>query len=323
MFNIRKYLSTIFINLVIKDKSCSIEAYSVKNEKIIKIHQRTFIEEDKNKLLKYIKTLIDNHYFTYVSLLFTSIGQGMVPTINKTDLQKFGVDSSAVSLKIFDNSFLYAAKTELINADIVFDELQVDLIYSPFSILFKLIQDKKSDGFVFDGISLFVLKYGEFITLMIYDGKKFKFGSYFELKINKDNEEDHQTLELEEEIELDSNNDTLEELDFDEFDNVKVDDNFDLGADLNSDLNENLQSFSLDMQIFEYINSAIKEFYNNNIYDSDFINNIIIFEHEKSSKAMHSYIESELLIKPIVYTIDIFKEMLKLSSNDLGAKIDI
>lgn len=322
MFSIRKYLSSVFINVVLKDKAFVIESYSVKKEKIIKTQQRTFNDEEKQKALKYIKDLIDNHYFTYVSLLFTSIGQGMIPTINKNELQRYGVDDSAITLKTFDNSFLYASKVELENSNVIIDNLHVDLIFSPFVILSKLIKDKRADGFVYEGINLFVLKYNEFITLMIYENNKFKFGSYFELKINKENEEEN--IELEEELEIENDDDALEELDFDELDNIKLDDDFNLDENLNTEVNdESLNTFSLDMQIFEYINSAIKEFYDNEVYESDFINNIIMFEHEKSSKAMHSYIESELLLKPIVYKIDVFKEMLKLSCLDLGVKIDL
>ncbi|ULO01574.1 hypothetical protein AVANS_0947 [Campylobacter sp. RM5004] len=323
MFSIRKYLSSVFINVVLKDKAFVIESYSVKKEKIIKTQQRTFSDEEKQKALKHIKDLIDNHYFTYVSLLFTSIGQGMIPTINKNELQRYGVDDSAITLKTFDNSFLYASKVELENSNVIIDNLHVDLIFSPFVILSKLIKDKRADGFVYEGINLFVLKYNEFITLMIYENNKFKFGSYFELKINKENEEE-ENIELEEELEIENDDDALEELDFDELDNIKLDDDFNLDENLNTEVNdESLNTFSLDMQIFEYINSAIKEFYDNEVYESDFINNIIMFEHEKSSKAMHSYIESELLLKPIVYKIDVFKEMLKLSCLDLGVKIDL
>lgn len=320
MFNIRKLLSSVFINVVVKDKSYEIESFSIKKEKIVKTIQRTFNEDEKQKSLKHIQSLIDSHYFTYVSLLFTSIGQGMIPTTNKNDLHKFGVDDSAISLKLFDNSFLYASKVELNNSNIVIDELHVDLVYSPFVLLNRLIDERAKNGFINNGICLFVLKYSEFITLMIYEKNKFKFGSYFELKINKENEENEE-IALEEEIELEHNDDTLEELNFDELDNIKVDDEFVLDENLNQEFEENLQTFSLDMQIFEYINSAIKEFYDNNAYDSNFIDDIIIFEHEKSSKAMHSYIENELLIKPKVYTIDLFKEMLKLSCNDLGVKV--
>lgn len=319
---IRKYLSTVFINLIVKEKQCIVESFSCKKEKINKKTQRIFNEEElENKFEKYINSLISSHYFAYVSLLFTSIGQGIIPTTNKTDLSKFGVDDSAIILKAFKKSYLYASKSELKSSEVVLNKLHTDMIYSPFVILYNLIESKAKDGFNYQGYSLFVLKFEEYIAILVTKNLEIKFGSYFELKDNKENNEDV-TFDLEDDLELDSN-DTLEELNFDELDNIKVDDDFNIDESLLEENEENLNTFSIDMQVFEYINNAIKEFYDNPAYESDFINNIIIFEHEKSSKAMHSYIENELLIKPNVYSIDVFKEMLKLSKKDLGVDIDI
>lgn len=326
MFNIRKYLSTIFINIVIKDKICILESFSFKGEKLIKSYQRTYdIEEENSKIKNHLESLLNSHYFTYVSLFFTSIGQGVLPSNNKADLNKFGIDDSVITLKEFDNCYLYIANSELKDALEVLCGLKVDLIYSPFSILHKVINDKKKSGFTFsDNYIMFVLKYSEFITLMIYKKDKLKFASYFELKINKDNDAGSKELEIDDDIELDSVDDDLEELDFEELDNIKVDDNFNIDEAIEDESEEdNLDNFGLDMMMYDYINNAIKEFYSNPSYESDFITDIIIFEHEKSSKAMHTYIENELFIKPTIYKVDIFKEMLKVSSSDLGVKIDI
>lgn len=323
MFNIRKFLSIIFINVMVSDKNCVIKSYSIKNEKLIKTTEQTFEIEQKKGIKNHLEKLIDNHYFSYVSLFFTSIGQGILPSTNKMDLNKFGIDDSAITLKQFDKSFLYAAITELKDADVVLDDLHVDLVYSPFAILYKIIKDRKKDGFIFDGMNLFVLRYGEFICIMIYKNDMPKFGSFFELKTKDANIVGEKTLDIEEDV-TDLKDDELDELNFDELEDIKIDENFNLDENLEREEEaDNIETLGLDMMVFDYINNAIAEFYSNNAYDSDFINNIVIFEHDKSSKAMHAYIENELMIKPMVYKVDIFDKMLRMSVEDLGVKVDL
>lgn len=239
---LRKYFSTVFINIIEKNNSYHIKSFSLKKEKIYNIDEKHLSKHDNN-IQNYIKNLINKHYFYYTSYLYNNE-------------QEIIFDKNLISqnckIKQIDNFLLSIPKKELYNINFMYSN--IDLLYSPFAILHKIIFDKNIQN-----TNLFVLENNDFITITIAKNNEIIFAKHIKVEANS----------------------------------------------------------------AQTINSYIKEFYTNQIYDSDFIQNIFIFEFEKSNIDTYEIFNNIFLIKPNVYKIDLFKQMLSLACDDLGVKVEI
>lgn len=310
---LRSFLSTTYIIIVIKETSYVIYAYEFKNRKQKRKFFKEFNKDDIKKLKAYLNTLINMNYFAYVSLFFNSIGQGIVPSINKNNLSKFGIDSSSVYLKNLQECYLYVAISELQKSSCILENLQIDLLYSPFVILIKLLKDRAL--FNAEEASLNILRYEAFVCVIVLKNSKILFGGYFELKnqiIDMQNEDI-----VEDNVITDDNIDL--EIDFNQLE--KVDNHLQIQLEEQSQAND--ENVQLDLNVLDYIKSAVKEFYSNSSYSGEFITQINLFEQEKISNSLLSLIEEDLMIKVNACSINIFEQILYMSIIDLGIKYDL
>ncbi|MBZ7999466.1 hypothetical protein AVCANL277_01110 [Campylobacter canadensis] len=310
---LRSFLSTTYIIIAIKEASYVVYAYEFKNKKQKRKFFKEFNKDDIKNLKDYLNTLINMNYFAYVSLFFSSIGQGVLSSVSKNNLSKFGIDSSSVYLKNLQDCYLYVAISELQKSNCILDDLQIDLIYSPFVILLKLLKDRNI--FNTNQACLNILRYEAFICVIISKDSKILFGGYFELKnqvidIQNDNIIDDSMM-VEDSIDL--------EIDFDQLE--KVDEQ--LQIQLEEDNNSSSDNVKLDLSVLDYVKSAVQEFYTNNAYNGEFITQINLFEQDKISKSLISLMEDDLMIKINSYNINIFEQILYMSIMDLGIKYDL
>ena len=85
-----------------------------------------------------------------------------------------------------------------------------------------------------------------------------------------------------------------------------------------SDVTASVSLFGHDMSMYQHIITAIKEFYTNNNYKSDFIEQIIIFDNEKTSATFLQFLESELLVQTTSYTINSLEIMTSLMIEEIN-----
>lgn len=237
---IRNFLSTIFINIIKINDSYHIKSYSVKNKKIRKIYEKYFNINDIN-IQKYINFLSQQHYFYYVSYMF----QG------EQDLVLNNITNNEYNIKQIDNFYIKILKKDLS----IFNNLKIDLLYSPFMILHKLMSN-----IIYTKTTLLALINENYLTIVISD-KTIKFAKHINLN------------------------------------NIN--------------------------NIDEYLNDFLKEYYTNENYDSNFIENIIIYEFNTQKLNIQNQLKKILLIEPKIIKLDIFEIMLQLISIDLGVKIEI
>lgn len=72
------------------------------------------------------------------------------------------------------------------------------------------------------------------------------------------------------------------------------------------------------MKAYEYIVSAIDEYYSNSLYDAKFLEKIVFFNNTKMSKTFLSYIESQLLLKIENYDINTIEIMNNLMIKEIN-----
>ncbi|AJC85843.1 hypothetical protein [Campylobacter sp. RM16704] len=316
----RKYILQLLVCICYDEKQYIIRCHTWKKSQAIDTFEKSF--EDKEKAIEYVKNLAKDFQIYYISAFFTPITQGVIPSSNFKDLSKFGVDENNVKCIAFNNSLLYASNTSLHSYQEDYESFGgLDLVYSPFSLLYYCIKNK---GFE-KKVGLYVYRYHDFVAMLICKNDSILFGSYF--NITSQNYEDDENFldEIKEEYSaLDINDEDDEDDNEQNYDLKSLEE---MGQDLDK-LNEleeeqeeipaeSLETFSSDMKMIEYIISSVKEFYDNPLYENSFLEEILIFDEENFSHTSLDYLENELFIKPKVELVDTLNLMNELMVRDL------
>ncbi|MCR6578183.1 hypothetical protein CINS5955_01800 [Campylobacter insulaenigrae] len=320
----RKYILQLLVCICYDKKQYTIRCHTWKQSKAIDTFEKTF--EDKDRAIEYVKDLSKDFQIYYIVTFFTSIAQGVVPNSNYKELLKYGVDSNAVKCLPLNNALTYAANIHLELYQKNYEEFGgLDLLYSPFFLLYHCIEKKGFD----DKVSLYVYRYHDFVAMLICKNKEIYFGSYFDIAscdeeeifedINKQDDE----FDFDQEFQLDKNEDEIDN-DEEKYELKSLDEMTQDAEELDTLKNiqeeyslENLANFSVDMKMIEFIINGVKEFYNNPLYNNSFLEKIVIFDEENFNNTSLDYLENELFIRPDIELIDTLDIMNELVVKDL------
>ena len=329
MFSLREYMLQVLICVLFEDKEYIVHVFDMKGGVVKKTHQKSF--EDKKKLLAYIDELSLEHQLYYICLFLESANQGLIPTNNKEKLAKFDLDTKAVQTLSLSNAQIYSSKEEIAAYKELFRACgRLDLIYSPFALLYycistKIKHPKKAQNLP---ISLYIYKHNAYIALIICEGQKILFGSFTNLNASnesppseaEENKEVESKEEKPQELAQEQNGDTQT----DEIEETNVAKELDELIDKNTDevkQEENnevdLSTFGSYMDMCIYLFSNIEEFYNNPIYNGNFISELIIFDNDEMNDAAMDYIEAEIFLRPSIIQVDTFELMRELMCLEL------
>lgn len=321
ILSIRRYLTTSYISFAIIDNKFYVYVNIYKNNKLIRQSFKNFTA--KEKAIRYIEDVVKNTYFYYLGMFFTSVGQGALPDIEAKTLEKFHINKNNVSLVNLKSFYLYANNQELNKCITTFEdvEIDVDFVFSPFAILF--FQIRHLDLFNSQKNVFYILRHENYITFLIVKNKKLLFSSFFyisgaEVSISglDSTDNDYIRSEIEDIVEQkeEDEEDLFKESDivFDDIESIEDMDNLEnlsLDSIDDGEEEENLETFSGDMDLFDYVKSALNDYYSNELYESDFIEEMVIFTNDKISKSVIKMIEDELLMQPHIFDVDIYEQM--------------
>lgn len=329
ILSIRKYLTTSYISVAFSDNVYFINTRVIRNNKIVKNTTKEF--DNLNRLLKYINEVIKVSYFYYFGIFFESVGQGAISDMNPETLEKFHINKNdIISLKL-DTFYVYANNQEINKVIALFEEqnIDVDFILSPFAILYKQISPL--NVFNSNKIVFYILKYTNYVTLMIIKNKKLLYATFFYTRKQNDitgisgSGDDYIKSGVEDIIEQkEEDEDLFKESDmvFENIENMdKLENIEDLSLDNIEDTieeeKEDLKTFAVDMDLFDCMKTALNDYYSSDMYDSDFIEDIVLFSDQRISKSVVSLIENDLLIKPHIYDINVLEQMINIMKESL------
>ena len=347
--SLRRYFSNLFVALVIEDGTCRLLGRVIKNGRTTKTMEAVFENQDTDrideKIVEYLKNKEKEYHGMYVSLLLDSMGQGAIPGIEATDFERYSIDLKHVNhFKMPGNWSIYASYIDVKWVSGMFDFIGLDLLYSPFVMLYKCIEKQ---GFK-ERTTLYVYNHQDSFTVAIFKEQKLLFGAFFktatqdtsmdgaeeEMMDNWEGVEEEKGVEnlieldeMEDEEEFHSLDD-LESLDSVE-EMVSLDDTashtFDEGPMGNMDedlLLDNAESsmalFGRDMIVYKYLKSSIEEFYKNPLYASDFVEDVMIFDNHEMSHTMLGILESELMMRVRVEKVKTLDIMCDLAIKDIA-----
>ena len=325
---IQKKFSNVFIAVVAEKNEYVLRYIVVKNGKIITNEDKRFpMDEDKklsSDIKEFLTSLQNNYKFVYISYLLDSIGQNCVPTCDEKEFIKYNIDKEKIIQVCIENRWTaYSLKSDIEWIKSVFEVSGIDFIYSPFVILNDFIKNKKQKI----KSNLFLLYTENFITLMIFDKDDLVFSAFFkipykEFDFSQDDDEPkpEESESIIEGIELD--NIESEDEEFDGFvDITKLDDDTGVEEEILESAKEDVATSTLDdlelygreVVIFKFISSAIEEYYKNDMYESEFLEEIIIYNDSNISNDIITMIENDLFLDVEIHSIDIKEEMINMS----------
>ncbi len=334
---IQKRFSNVFIAVVAEKNEYILRYIVVKNGKII-INEDKIFPMDENKKLssdikEFLTSLESSYKFIYISYLLDSIGQNCVPTCSDKELPKYHIDKDKIVKICIDKKWsAYSLKSDIEWAKDIFKDVGVDFIFSPFVILHNFIHNKKQKT----KNNLFLLYAENFIALSIFDGESLVFSAFFKIPFKEFNfsEEENDELKPEEDgiidgIELDSIESEDEE--FEGFvDITKLDDDeTDIEEEILQSAKEDvatstfddLELYGREVVIFKFISSAVEEYYKNDMYDSEFLEEIIIYNDSNISNDIITMIENDLFLDVEIKSIDVKESMINISIEEVGFEL--
>lgn len=326
---IRPLFPTVIVGIEIDYKSCYVVAQFYKNNKLTSTQTKEFRTnpgELPMQAVRFIKKIRNKNPFTYISVLAHSIIQGVLSTDKEEEFSNFGVNCAEVAYKRFDNEWsVYITHSGIAETKHKFLKLGADFVISPFLILYNLAKDTFQDS-----CKLYVLFQRSNITMLVTKRNcGALFGGYYILESEIDSElavirtslseyeDDIQKTDIEKDLQdelsdidaVDLSNDATD----DELIEVLKDNEDDSNTQDVDDVNQDdLDDFSRVNTAAKFIQSALNEFYNNSIYKSEFISEIVIFNPHDIAQETLQQIQQITMLEVNVFGCNIPQKLASL-----------
>lgn len=328
-FSIRKLFSNLFLSIVCDENDCYIYGRVFKHSKVIKTIEAKFEnindQDSKKKMQEYVLRQEKLYHDTYIALFFNEGSQGALPTTNISEYGLYGVSSDGlININVGDDFSIYTDASSLNKARHMFENLHIDLMYSPIALMYEEILKHE----ISKKTNMYIYSHNDSFALGIFRGRELCFATFF--KVNEPDTADVVDSFDDEDISDITNliafeEDAAKSLDdfqsLDDFlkgdDDSFADIDYDINMPESSDVAASVAIFGRDMNIFSYIVAAIKEFYHNPVYNGTFIEKIVIFDNAHVSATFLQYLQTELLVETQVFSINTAKLINDLMQKDI------
>ena len=267
-----------------------------------------------------------------MGILSRSIDQILVPGSKKTYFSNFGISEKECKIiKLKNQAFISMPKDEVIQYQKEFKSaMGLDFLFSPFVLLFF-----KSKTFLSDLPKMFVLQDKEYMATFVANRKSVLYGRLFSINVNEgyevmkyNSDEEYKGGVMSDTInnddfdnEIGGIDEELADLDNFNFDNISSDgDNVSVSTSDSDDSGmDDLQDLGRSSSILNFLQSALKDFYTNSLYDGDFVEEVVVFDcYGMSSQALDN-VKSNLMIDLSIVRINIIEEISNLIQIELDS----
>lgn len=319
--------------MFIDDETCSIVGKFVKNNQALETIQAEFeiIEERIDlKFNEYIKRNIKKAHSAYIAVVLNSQKQWALPVSDRMGYNRFGVNFNEVNVVPMPGDWsIFIPKEEIELERSFLNGAPIDLLYSPFAMLYDKICEFRAD----EKICLYVYAQESSCAMMIFAGLKMLYADFFGTKPKAQIQEDDTIAPISiadidniiaKEDDKFSALTTLGELDEDEVgldggfeDMTKIEDIERTGAEIE----EGLQRVGRAGTMINNIKEALGDFYRNEMYESDFVEKIVVFDSQDVLDETN-FIEiaiNELYIEATVFKVNRQDDLLSIIKRELKA----
>ena len=300
------FYNKVFVNILVKRSSTDVYIEIRSKKGVIDHFSESFNTTIlSSQLLEFINFYTKESPYFYISFLDISPKQGALPTCEKNRLGFYG-DVSASEYKCHDNKWTYyTAKTDLYVMEKRYAKIGVDFVFSPYSVLSNFFKDKISTT-----LAMYLLVQDSFISLSVFDNGTLLYAEQLDMEtISEDADEILTSMDDEEEISLDIEQSiNLEDI---------MQDLADFGDIEDTTAEPHETSFNEDYQRFSLIQTSLSHFYNNEKYNSTFVEAVYIADAVGVSSDFKHYLEEEMFLNVYLRRIDINMEVCSLAQKEL------
>lgn len=336
---IRSLVKNLYVCVFVDEEECTICGHFVKNNQKVGTLEASFeiIEGHiDHKFNEYIKKSLKRANSTYVALLLNSKKQWALPVNDHEGYNKFGVNFNEVhTLDMPGGWSIFIPKDEVEREIDFINGMKIDLLYSPFVLLYEKIREFKSD----DRITLYVYAQEASCAMMIFSGLKMLYANFYntEVSTKKLSEEDEainpiniadiDNIIAKEDDKLNALN-VLDDLN-DNFDELSNDDNEEAFEDItepediertSAQIEESLQKVGRSGLLLNDIKEAMLDFYKNPLYESAFVEKIVVFDSEDilDDQNFADVVGHEIFIEATVFAVDRSQDLFSVIKRDLA-----
>lgn len=291
---IKKFVNTAYISIIKDGDSCDVCVKVYKNKTEILSESKRFsidTRESSKLLYEFIAHKYGKYKIVYSSSLINSINQGGVPECDKKNFQKYEIDTTNASVICIDKSWsIFASNYDIENTKKEYEELGgLDFLFSSLVVLKRFFNDELDNT-----ATLCLLKQKTSATIAVLTKDKLLFSGYTILKreAKEDSEEDkifdEEGLDEDRLVDLDDIGLELKDGGDLEFESMMEDNS--------SSATVSIESLESDLHILEFVKNAMTQFYKSEIYESAFIEKILIADPYFDSPDIKNLLENELML---------------------------
>jgi len=312
----------VFINIIIGYTKSIVYTEVVSKGVVVSSDTKEFKTGTlNNEMHEHLKSCISQSPYHYITILDKSVNQGALPTCR--DVKNY-IDISTLHTVCVDNDWtFYTSQESIKDLKYEYQSVGVDLIFSPFPILVTFFKDK-----IDTSLSIFALVEEKNISLCVFNNGKLLYAEYLHIKNMKSDDNlmmDTILEDDEDEIALDLDDIDLDDIDADD-DITSLEDFGDI-EDLSNDLDieefseaqeivnkedekeVSAEDFNDDYNKFLMIQDSIHNFYQDEKYDSEFVEHIYIADSIGVSLDLKKYLEEEMFLTVVVRKIELGEKL--------------
>ncbi|WP_238702161.1 hypothetical protein [Helicobacter bilis] len=342
----RPLFATVLIGVNHNTTACSIKVVKKRGGHIVEEIDKEFKILDGNlsaEVIKFIKKLKSRYAYSYVAILSKNTEQVLVPGVKKNQFAAFNVNEKEYKFIKLPSAFAFILKDDITQYQNMFKKaMGLDFLFSPFVLLFF-----KAKTFVGDRPKLFVLQEKEDLSVLVLTRKAILYGSFLPMSAGESvtNVRDSLPSSLSEDTlvsststqsgstaqglddlntELGGLEDELEDYENFDFDSLTSEASENVSGSSDDDDSggssmDNLQDLGRSTTIINLLQAAIKDFYNNSLYESDFIEEIVFFDCYGISSQAVDNIKSNLMIDFSLVGLDLLRELTNVMQIELDS----
>jgi len=321
----------VFINIIVGESKSIVFVEVVSKGEVIKSESESFKTNTlSSQMYSYLKTAIAKSPYHYVSILDNSTKQGAIPTCR--DIKSY-IDAKGLNTICVDKNWtFYTSQEDIKDLKYEYQNIGLDLIFSPFSILARFFKDK-----IELNLSIFALIEEKNISLSVFNQGKLLYAEYLHIKTQNQDEilmmDSILDDDDEDDMELDLDDIDLDDMDADD-DITSLDDFADI-EDLSSDIDieefseaqdivrtkeekeVDIEDINDDYNKFIMIQDSINRFYHDEKYNSEFLESIYIADSIGLSTDLKKYLEEEMFLNVVVRKIALEEELSSIAKAEI------
>jgi len=329
----------VFVNIVVKRATSTVYVEVRSKSGVVDSFEEVFKTTGVNReMQEFVSERVAESPYHYVSILDSSSSQGAVPTCLKNKISLYQ-DLSSSECKCFENSWThYTSQEDLYEIERRYERVGIDFIFSPFVLLADFFSDK-----IYDHTAMFLLIEENYVTLSVFENSKLLFAEHLDLHHAKEGEEflAYEEIEDEEEMDMEDEGIDLEDIDaiddldmlddfgdIEDLDSIEDIDEFSESKDIEEEFHQELEKeesetkpsgFNEDYQRFLLIQNSVNDFYQDDKYESAFIENAYIADGIGISQDLKRYLEEEMFLSVYVRRIDLASKVCEVAQAELSS----